>query len=199
MARKRRQAKERRLPSGDIEKIRPGLVRVTRYRDKRTGKFTSKPRRMTKRYGRELYEYRVKAMGEFTTGRIVSTEDTETKKVGTIDLAQWEGSVKSAMQASNVFSTVQRRNARMVDIFVQGYDGKTRVKIKKSLDLRDIKKRYEIGDMMTGKIIERLHSMGYRTQYELDVIRWSGKQTRKREAASYKPLKNASISFRIRY
>jgi hypothetical protein len=104
------------------------------------------------------------------------------------------------MMASNIFTTVQKRNAKMVDIFIQGYDGKTRIVIKKSLDLSDIHKRYEIGDMMVAKIIERLHAMGYRTEYDIQKIRdWTKRLTKRREASAYKPLRNVMLTFRIRY
>ena len=191
--------RHKQLPSGDIEPIKPGLLRVKRYRDKKTGRFTSKPKRITKRYQEESYEYRTKIMGQFTSGRIVPTEDTETKRLGTIDLDNWQGHIKSAMMASNVFTTAQNRDAQMVDIFLQGYDGKTRIVIKKSLDLRDISKRYTIGDLMIGKIVERLHSMGYRTQYDLKTIKWSRLATTKREASALTPLKNVTVTFRVRY
>ena len=127
-------------------------------------------------------------------------QKTETKKIGTINLNEWDGLVKDAMQASNIFTTVQNKAAKMVDIFITGFDGKTKIVIKKSLDLSDISKRYEIGDMMVGKIIDRLHAMGYRTEYDINKIRyWSKLETKKQEALAYKPLRNATLTFRVRW
>ena len=186
--------------SGDREEIRLGLRKVVRHRNKKTGQFVKKPKRRTRTVIRELYEYRSKVMGEFVTGRLVSLQKTETKKIGTINLNEWDGLIKDAMQASNIFTTVQNKAAKMVDIFITGFDGKTKIVIKKSLDLTDISKRYEIGDMMVGKIIDRLHVMGYRTEYDIKTIKyWNKLETKKREASAYKPLRNATLTFRVRW
>lgn len=191
MAKKRSTGKRKRSRKAP-RKVRTGLVTQTKYRDKK-GRFTKKKKGAKV----ERYEYRVDELGKILIGRRVSREKKVTKFLREVDLDRDNGLIKEAFGRINVYT--EAPYAKEIDVFIKGYTESGReVNLKQSLDLSEVRKKGEINDLLVYKIVNLLSENGYRTNYNLDLIKWSGKMTKRRDAASREPLRDLTISVRIR-
>lgn len=147
---------------------------------------------------KEKYEYRVTEFGQWETGIRVPTVETITKKISQLQLNKWDGYIKNALYASNITSKFQRGS--IFDFGLKGWDQKKRkwVSFKKSLDIRAIRRKGKITDVMMFWVMDLLHGHGYRVEYPLKIVAWTGKETRKYEAAEMMVLQDVTIMARVR-
>ena len=181
------------------------VVKVTQWRNKKTGRFAKKPKTAAqrKRVKKSEFIYRTSEYGEHVAGIPRRREEKIVKKAPKGALKEWSGVVGDTLDSMNVTSTIMRRNSRAVDVTISGkvkrgrkYERRT---VRVSLDLRDVGKRVLLREVLIGKIIDALHEEGLRTQYSIKLVKdWSHKKTRKYQAQRYREIEDATITAVIR-
>lgn len=174
--------------------IKRETVKVTRYRDRKTGRYTKKRGRGTKR---ERYTYTQTTIGQWETGLRDPDLITITKKVGKEVLSATQGNIFNALGNTNVFTEL--RGAEFVDISLEGRTQRgKRYTLKQSLRVSGIRQTRKIISLMMAKIMGQLEGSGFRVEYPLDMVRWSDALNTRRDTAGLRVLKDATITAKVR-
>lgn len=147
--------------------------------------------------------YRVDEYGRHTGGLMYPRAEKVVKRTKPSTLQEWSGNIGDTLDAMNVTTSIGRRNAVAVDVTVRGWVGKgssrRQVKINVSLDLSEVRKRHMLRSVLIAHILDAMHEVGVRTQYETKLIKdWAHRETRKRDAERRQELIDATITATVR-
>jgi len=167
------------------------IKKIIRYRERSTGRYTTKRRGTLKE---EVYEQTMPDGGK----RVIDIYSVKTRKtsVSADIINQTDGHIGRALGRSGIMSLKETKGAKRIDFTIRGKDSKGNdVEIKKTVQVEG---ESRIHDLMIGRLVGAIHDAGYRPQYKLESINWKNRTRKKTHSKQKKILNNLEIIVSIK-
>lgn len=171
------------------------ILEITRYRDTRPGKrgrfVAAKSVKRLKKHppNEEIQQYRY-AQGERYEPINITRPSIQIKSTYPGSVIDYQGNIWEMIRDTNIFTQISKASRALINVRGYGPDGRE-IKMQGEVELGE---RHQ-AEQLTMAAKELLASYGYRTQYNLELIRMSGKA--RREALRMNELEDTQFTITI--
>ena len=145
---------------------------------------------------REKYTQRRTDTGRIIAALEVVTERTVTKTITPDLIEKTEGLIGDALSVTNVLSRKTLKGAKSIEIKIKAKD--SRDKLHRFAIQIPVEKEQQLGSLLVGRIIEKLHEQRFRPEYPIKKVDWTDTKTSRGYSAGMRQLHGMQIIVKVR-